>query len=78
MDYKEQPHNDKQQTHKLNLLWIRCIAFSYNISNYLCSVFQNNVAITGGIIGVPYLPLVMDGHNVFTNNTGATLRVGSY
>eukprot|EP00731_Ephydatia_muelleri_P010203 Em0005g789a len=38
-------------------------------------VFQNNMATTGGIIGVPYIPVVMDGHNVFTNNTGATLRV---
>ena len=27
---------------------------------------------------MPYIPVVMDGHNVFTNNTGATLRVGSY
>ncbi|KAL5494004.1 hypothetical protein EMCRGX_G015272 [Ephydatia muelleri] len=41
-------------------------------------VFQNNMATTGGIIGVPYIPVVMDGHNVFTNNTGATLRVGNY
>eukprot|EP00731_Ephydatia_muelleri_P010194 Em0005g780a len=44
----------------------------YRISS--CT-FRNNVAITGGIIGVPYIPVVMDGHNVFTNNTGATLRV---
>ena len=44
----------------------------------MCSVFQNNMATTGGIIGVPYIPVVMDGHNVFTNNTGATLRVGNY
>ena len=42
----------------------------------MCSVFQNNIAITGSIIGVPYVPVVMDGHSVFTNNTGATLRVG--
>ncbi|KAL5493999.1 hypothetical protein EMCRGX_G015265 [Ephydatia muelleri] len=44
----------------------------YRISS--CT-FQKNVAITGDIIGVPYVPVVMDGHNVFTNNTGATLRV---
>eukprot|EP00731_Ephydatia_muelleri_P010204 Em0005g790a len=44
----------------------------YRISS--CT-FRNNVAITGGIIGVPYIPVVMNGHNVFTNNTGATLRV---
>eukprot|EP00731_Ephydatia_muelleri_P010177 Em0005g763a len=39
---------------------------------------QNNMATTGGIIGVPYIPVVMDGHNVFTNNTGATLRGQRY
>ena len=42
------------------------------------STFQNNVGVTGGIVAMPYGPLLMEGHNVFLNNAGAALRVGSY
>ena len=53
-------------------------SYEYLWSMPPCSTFKNNVGVTGGIIGMPYVPVVMDGHNVFTKNSGATLRVCVY
>ena len=53
-----------------------CVFIKYENIILMCfSIFEDNLGRQGGIVTLLYFPVCFDGINIFSSNTGPTIRV---